>query len=256
MGAQGTELKGRVALVTGGSSRIGAAICRRLGGELGATVVVGYRSDEESARSVVEELRDTACPAAEARRMDITDYAAVTGVMRDVASAHGGIDVLVNNAALGIAGAVLPTNPVEDWTDVIETNLIGAFHCIKAVSLYMLVARTGSIVNIASIAGLTGIDGLSAYCASKAGLIGMTRALAREYAPHGVRVNAVAPGYTADTGMVDRIDDERLAEFSSRIAMGRLGRPDEIADAAAFLATDRSSYVTGQTLVADGGLTA
>lgn len=249
------DLNGKVAVVTGGSSGIGGAICERLGG-LGATVVVGYRTDETAAKEVAGRLAESGCPAAEARHLDITDYDAVTTAMREVAGAYGGIDVLVNNAAIGIAGAVLPTNPVRDWTSVVETNLIGSFHCIKAVSLSMLVARSGSIVNIASISGISGIEGLSAYCASKAGVIGMTRALGREYAPYGVRVNAVAPGYTAGTGMVGRIGDDRMAEIMPRISMGRLGRPAEIADATAYLATGSSSYVTGQTLVVDGGLTA
>lgn len=249
------DLKGRVAVVTGGSSGIGRAVCLRLA-QAGATVAVCFRSGRQAAQRTVDEIADTGGPAATAHAFDVTDYSEVTAAVGEVVRAHGRVDILVNNAGVGAASAVVPLNPPEEWTDTVRTNLFGAFHCVKAVSLHMLVARSGAIVNIASIAGLTGISGLSGYGASKAGLIGMTRSLSREFAPHGVRVNAVAPGYTADTGMVARIGEEKLAELTSRVALGRLAEPREVADAAVFLSSDESTYITGQTLVVDGGLTA
>lgn len=174
----------------------------------------------------------------------------MTAAVTAVARAHRRVDILVNNAGVGDAAAVLPTGPVEEWAAPVRTN------CIKAASAYLLMSGRGAIVNVACIAGITGIAGLSGYAASKAGILGMTRALSREYARHRVRVNAVAPGYTADTGMVARIDDVSLKEIVGRVALERLARPEEIAAAVAFLASDEAAYITGHTLVVDGGLTA
>lgn len=249
------DLDGRVAVVTGGSSGIGRAVCLGLA-RAGATVAVCFRNGKDGAQGTADEIADAGGPAATVHGFDVTDYSEVGTAVAEIVKAHGRVDILVNNAGVGDASAVVPMNPPEEWTDSVRTNLFGAFHCVKAVSLHMLVARSGVIVNVASIAGLTGIPGLSGYGASKAGLIGMTRSLSREFAPHGIRVNAVAPGYTADTGMVTRIDQDRLAELTSRVALGRLAEPREVADAAVFLASDASTYITGQTLVVDGGLTA
>ncbi|MFC7745177.1 SDR family NAD(P)-dependent oxidoreductase [Nocardiopsis composta] len=248
-------MSGRVAVVTGGSRGIGAAICERLA-ERGASVVIGYRSDEEAAKATADRIAEAGGPPAEPRRFDVADHAAVTAEMNAVARAHGRLDVLVNNAGVGDAAAVLPTTPVEEWAAPVHTNLMGTLHCIRAASMHLLAGGRGAVVNIASIAALTGIPGLSGYAASKAGILGMTRALGREYARHGVRVNAVAPGYTDGTGMVARIDGPSLEGIVDRVAMRRLGEPREIAHAAAFLASDEAGYITGQTLVVDGGFTA
>ncbi|PTM58844.1 SDR family NAD(P)-dependent oxidoreductase [Desmospora activa] len=250
------ELEGKLILVTGGSSGIGKSICLQLG-RLGANVIVGYKSNRQAAQDVVDELKSDRPDAVTAKfQLNIKDYEQVTSVVNEIIEKYGTIDVLVNNAAVGVEGAVIPTNPVEDWVDVIETNLIGAFYCIKAVSLHMLLAQKGSIINIASVAGISGIERLSSYCASKAGLIGLTKSLSKEFAPYKIRVNAVAPGYTLDTGMIERIDEMELQRIKERVPMGRFALPEEIAEVVSFLSSDHSSYINGQTLVVDGGLTA
>lgn len=249
------NLKGKVILVTGGSGGIGRAVCLRLG-ELGATVVVGYRTNERAAQEITDRLNVSSHTSATKCKLDIKNYKQVAQALNRIVKTQGKIDILVNNAGIGVEGAVIPTNPVEDWVEVIETNLIGTFYCIKAASLHMLIARSGSIVNIASIAGITGVQGLSSYSASKAGLIGLTKSLSKEFAPYGVRVNAVAPGYTANTGMIDRISKEQLNSIQKDVPLGRLAQPNEIAETVAYLSSDGSSYITGHTLVVDGGFTA
>ncbi|MGQ0842180.1 SDR family NAD(P)-dependent oxidoreductase [Actinokineospora sp.] len=250
----GTGLGGRVVLVTGGSGGIGSAVCRTLGA-LGATVVVGFHRNEAGASAIAEEITKDTGIAADTCGLDLRDNAQVQDAVGAVARRHQRIDVLVNNAAAGKAGLVLPTNPAADWVGTVETNLLGAYYCVRAVAMHMLLSRSGVIVNVASIAAISGIEGLSAYSASKAGLLGLTRSLAVEYAPFGVRVNAVAPGYTEGNGMIEQVGEQRRNGLQERIPLRRLARADEIAQAVAFLSTDASSYITGQTLVVDGGLT-
>ncbi|QKI80913.1 3-oxoacyl-[acyl-carrier protein] reductase [Kroppenstedtia eburnea] len=249
-------LTDKVALVTGGSRGIGKEICKQFVRH-GGKVIIGYHSNqmmaEELLRSLEKEYPQTELMA---KQIDVTDYQQVHQVVTEIVDRFGQIDVLVNNAAIGIEGAVIPTNPMEDWVKVIETNLIGTLHCIKAVSLHMLLAQSGSIVNVTSIAGISGIERISSYCASKAGVIGLTRSLSKEYAPYNVRVNAVAPGYTEDTGMLYRIPEEQLKKIKDRVPLQRFALPKEIVDSVSFLASDQSTYITGQTLVVDGGYTA
>lgn len=249
-------LTDKVAFVTGGSRGIGKEICKQFVRH-GAKVVVGYHSNVEMAEELVQTLGKQ-YPGAKlmAKQIDVTDYRQVHQVITETVERFGQIDVLVNNAAIGIEGAVIPTNPMDDWVKVIETNLIGTLHCIKAASLHMLLAQSGSIVNVASIAGISGIERISSYCASKAGVIGLTKSLSKEYAPYKVRVNAVAPGYTEDTGMLYRIPEDQLKKIKDRVPLQRFAHPEEIVDSVSFLASDQSSYITGQTLIVDGGYTA
>lgn len=248
------ELESKVALVTGGGSGIGRAVALRLA-ERGATVAVGYLSRAEVANKTVEEIRGAGGTAI-ALNIDVRDYESVSQAVQRITREHKRIDVLVNNAGICTAGTIVSTDSTEGWTDVIQTNLVGAYHCIKACSLPMMLQHSGAIVNVSSILGLVGKGGLSAYCASKAGLSGLTASLSAEFAMHGVRVNAVAPGYSDDTGMIQQFPiEQKEVIINERIPLQRPAEPEEIAEAIVFLAGDSSSYMTGQTMVVDGGLT-
>lgn len=248
------DLKSKVALVTGGGSGIGRAVALRLA-ELGATVAVGYLSRSEVAEKTVEEIR-SAGGTALALKIDVRDYDAVSQAVQKLTLEHKRIDILVNNAGICTAGTIVSTDSTESWTDVIQTNLVGAYHCIKACSLPMMLHGSGAIVNVSSILGMVGKGGLSAYCASKAGLSGLTASLAAEFAMHGVRVNAIAPGYSDDTGMIQQFPiEQKEVIINERIPLQRPAEPEEIAEAIVFLAGDSASYMTGQTMVVDGGLT-
>lgn len=244
----------KVIVITGATKGIGKGIANYFA-KLDANVIVGYRSSVEEAQSVVEELKGkTGNRKISFERMDIIDDEAIKNTINGIVEKHKKIDVLVNNAGISYGGALIPSNDIKKWQEIINTNITGTLNCINAVSLYMLVERKGSIVNISSVAGLVGVERLSAYSASKAGVIGLTRSLGKEYAPFNVRVNAIAPGYIEDTGMVNRIPEKQMSKFSSQIAMKRLGKVQEIAATVAFLASEDASYITGQTVVVDGGL--
>lgn len=248
------EWKGKVVVITGGSRSLGKQIARHFA-ELGAKVIFGYRSSIEEAEATLHELRSaTLNENIHYKKIDIKNREIVQKTFKEILEEEGTIDTLINNAGISNAGALLPTTPLERWDEIIETNMTGVINCINEVSLQMLMEKKGSIVNISSLAGVVGIDRLSVYGASKAGVIGLTKALGKEYAPYGVRVNAIAPGYIEDTGMVHRIPEQKMEEYKSKIAMQRLGTPKEIAEAASFLASEKASYITGQTLVVDGGI--
>lgn len=245
------RLEGRVALVTGASRGIGAAIAERLAGE-GATVAVNYAGRADAAANVVERI-EAAGGSARAFQADVSDAAACQKLVTDVFEAFGRLDVLVNNAGITRDGLLVRMSD-DDWAAVIDTNLSGAFYATRAASKFMMKARSGSIITIASVVGLVGNAGQVNYAAAKAGLVGMTKSVARELASRGVRSNAIAPGFIA-TDMTNALPESARDAASASIAMGRFGTPEDIAAAVAFLASDDASYITGQVIAVDGGMT-
>jgi 3-oxoacyl-[acyl-carrier protein] reductase len=246
------RLDGRVALVTGGGRGLGPAICRDLAAE-GAHVVVGYRRREREASETVASIAE-AGGRAETLSLDVRDTASVNAAVRGVLSAHERIDVLVTSAGVH-QDALFATMTDEAWEDVLGTNLDGTMRCVRAVVRPMMARRAGSVVLVSSVAGLRASPGQTNYSASKGALLAFARSLAAEVARHGIRVNAVVPGaFTA--GMASRGPADRQKVYLDRIPMGRAGEPGELARAVSFLASDDASYVTGQALVVDGGLSA
>jgi 3-oxoacyl-[acyl-carrier protein] reductase len=208
----------------------------------GASVTIGYRSGKDEAEAVAGEAGGTAVQA------DVSDAEQA----RALVERAGEIDILVNNAGLTRDG-LLPRMPEADWRDVIETNLSGTFYTCKAAARGMMKRRRGAIVNIASIVGIHGNAGQTNYSASKAGIIGFTKALARELGPRGVRANVVAPGYV-DTRLTDVIPDELKEGMLTGTPLGRFGQPEDVAGAVRFLCSDEASFITGEVMLVDGGL--
>ncbi|MBF4510090.1 MAG: 3-oxoacyl-[acyl-carrier-protein] reductase [Aeromicrobium sp.] len=246
-----TRLEGRVALVTGGSRGIGAAICRRLAAE-GAVVAVNYAGSADAAAAVVDDIV-SAGGAAAAFQADVSDARACDALIATVVERYGRLDILVNNAGINRDGLLVRMSD-DDWNAVIGTDLSGAFYLTRAAAKLMMKARSGSIVNVASVIGLVGNAGQANYAAAKAGLIGMTKSVARELASRGVRANAVAPGFIT-TDMTDALPEAARDAALATIAARRFGSPDDIAACVAFLASDDASYITGQTVAVDGGMT-
>jgi len=235
------SLEGKTALVTGGSRGIGRAIALELA-RAGANVTVSYRSGKDEAEAVAEEA------GAKAVQADVAD----TDEAKRLVEEAGELDILVNNAGVTRDG-LLARMPDDDWSDVISTNLGGVFHTCRAAARGMMKRRAGSIVNVSSIVGLRGNPGQTNYAASKAGIIGFTKSLARELGTRGVRANVVAPGYV-DTRLTQVIADEMKQLMLANTPLGRFGTPEDIAAAVRFLCSDEAAFITGDVLLVDGGL--
>ena len=235
------SLEGKTALVTGASRGIGRAIAVELA-NAGASVVVGYRSGKDDADALASEIRGRAVQA------DVSDPEQAKRLVEEA----GELDVLVNNAGLTRDG-VLARMPDEDWRVVIETNLSACFYTCRAAARGMMKRRTGAIVNVSSVVGLHGNPGQTNYSASKAGIIGFTKALARELGVRGVRANVVAPGYVK-TRLTDVLPEDLQQLMLGNTPLGRLGDPEDVAGAVRFLCSDEASFITGEVLLVDGGL--
>jgi 3-oxoacyl-[acyl-carrier protein] reductase len=235
------SLQGKVALVTGGSRGIGRAIVLELA-SAGAEVVVGYRSGAEEADAGAKEAGGRAVQA------DVSNPEEAKRLVEEA----GDLDILVNNAGLTRDG-LLARMPDEDWRDVIETNLSSVFYTCRAVTRGMMKKRAGSIVNVSSIVGVHGNWGQTNYGASKAGIIGFTKSLARELGSRGVRANVVAPGYV-NTRLTDVLPEEAQQAMLANTPLGRLGEPEDVAGAVRFLCSDEAAFITGEVLLVDGGL--
>lgn len=241
---------GKTALVTGGSRGIGRAVCLELAGG-GANVALCYAGNETAARETVRAVEALGVKAL-AVRCDVSDGGQVSGLMDAVVHGFQRIDILVNNAGITRDNLLMRMSE-EDFDAVIAANLKGAFLCMKAVSRLMLKRRYGRIVNLSSVVALRGNAGQVNYAASKAGVIGMTKSLARELASRGVTVNAVAPGFI-ETDMTAALSDAARSAATGEIPAGRLGAPEDVAKAIVFLASDDAAYITGQVLAVDGGM--
>jgi 3-oxoacyl-[acyl-carrier protein] reductase len=242
-----SDFSRKVVLITGGSRGIGRA-CAVAFADLGAQVVIGYAGNEAAANETLALLRTKG----RALRFDVADSAACAKAVDGVLEEFGRLDVLVNNAGLAVDGLVVRTKE-EDWDKQLDTNLKGAFALIRAAARPMMKQHGGAIVNLTSVVGETGNAGQAAYSASKAGLIGLTKSVARELASRNIRVNAVSPGFI-ETDMTARISGETRARMVEDIPLSRLGAASEIAHAVVFLASDEASYITGEVLRVNGGM--
>lgn len=243
-------LKGKTAVITGASRGIGRAIALDLA-EQGANIVVNYSGSEAKAYEVVEEIKQMGGNAISVRA-NVAYMEEVQAMMKESLEQFGTIDILVNNAGI-TRDNLLMRMKEDEWDDVININLKGVFNTTKAVTRQMMKQRSGRIINIASIVGVSGNPGQANYVAAKAGVIGLTKTTARELASRHINVNAIAPGFIT-TDMTDKLNEEVKTEMLKQIPLARFGDPKDIASVVSFLASDKSAYITGQTIHVDGGM--
>ena len=244
------ELAGKVALVTGASRGIGRGIARKLA-SLGAIVLINYNGSERRAQELAEEIT-SAGGQADCVGCDVSDFAACADMVEQIIKKYGRVDILVNNAGVTRDNLLMRMSE-EDYDKVLDINLKGAFNTMRHLSKYFLKQRSGKIVNISSVSGVLGNAGQANYSASKAGLIGLTKSVARELASRGVCVNAVAPGFI-DTEMTQALSEKAREAGVAAVPMGRMGSVEDIAEMVAFLAGNKSNYITGQVICVDGGM--
>ena len=243
-------LENKVALVTGAAKGIGRAIALRLA-EDKATVIVNYNGSKERAEEVVKMITDMG-GRAESYQCNVADDEACQAMLRDIIKKYGHLDILVNNAGITKDGLLMAMSEA-DFDNVIDTNLKGCFQMIRFASRRMMKQRYGRIINVSSVSGVAGNAGQANYCASKAGMIGLTKSAAKELASRGITCNAIAPGFVK-TEMTDVLSDEVKENAKKQIPLGRFAEPEDIANAAVFLASDKAAYITGQVLLVDGGM--
>ncbi len=243
-------LEGKRALVTGGSRGIGAAICVALA-RMGADVFINFAGNQEAAESVADAVRDAGASAV-LLQFDVADSAAAKQAIKGAIKEHGAFHILVNNAGITRDG-LLARMKEADWDRVIDVNLKGAFNCTQAVTMAMMKERWGRIINISSVVGTMGNPGQANYAATKAGIEGFTKSIAREMASRGITANAVAPGFI-ETDMTAELPEKLKEQLLSEIPVGRMGTPEDVAAAVAFLASPAAQYITGHVLHVNGGL--
>jgi 3-oxoacyl-[acyl-carrier protein] reductase len=242
---------GRVAIVTGGGRGIGRAVAVRLAEE-GANLAISYRSNDEAAEETAERVREAGVKC-ELFKGDVSSPEDVEALSKGVSDAFGRVDILVNNAGITRDNLMMRMKE-EEFDEVLRTNLKGTYLCTRATLRPMIRARWGRIVNVSSVVGLVGNAGQANYAASKAGIIGFTKSVAREVAQRGITVNAVAPGYV-ETELTGSLPEEVKDQIRGQVPMGRFGEPEEVAEVVAFLAGEGAGYLTGQTIAVDGGMT-
>ena len=245
------DFKGKIALVTGASRGIGRAVAVTLA-RGGASVAMNYAGNEAAAAEALELVRNAGAPRAKLFRFDVSDPAACNAAVEAVIGEWGGLHVLVNNAGIS-KDQTIALYKDDDWNRHLQVNLTGTFNLIRAVSRPMMKQKGGVIVNLTSVVGEMGNRGQAAYAASKAGIIGLTKSVARDLASRGIRVNAVAPGYV-DTDMTQALPEAARAKLQEMIPLARIGSAQDVADAVAFLASEQASYVTGEVLRVNGGM--
>jgi len=241
----------RVVVVTGGSKGIGRTVCLRFAREGDRIVFVHYDPDETQADETLKLLRDQGVQA-KAKKLDVSSFADVEGFFREVVEEFQGVDVLVNNSGI-TRDALFLRMSEEQWDQALTVNLKGTFNCSKAAVRFMVKQRSGRIINISSLVGQIGNVGQANYAASKAGIMGFTKSIARELAARGITVNAVAPGFI-NTEMTRNLPEKAKDVFLNQIPMGRAGEPEEVAEAVYWLASEGASYITGQVIHVNGGI--